>query len=462
MYAIVDIETTGGHASANGITEIAIVLHDGTKIIHQYQTLINPGISIPIYISALTGISNEMVYNAPPFKQVALEIYNLLKDRIFVAHNVNFDYSFVKHHLSLSGYDLQCKKLCTVRLGRKIIPGYLSYSLGKLCKSLKIEIENRHRALGDAEATAQLFSLLLQRDSDGHISQSLNRNSKEQQLPPNLNKADLDNLPSLPGVYYFNDKKGKSIYVGKAKNLKKRVLSHFTGNSTTKQRQDFMRHIHSITFQQCGTELLSFILEASEIKRLWPSNNRALKRFGHAYGLFSYEDQRGYLRLVIDKKRKFSNPIYSFNQISEGNSMIQLLIKQFNLCPKLCFIQRNNDCCIGLNEKICFGACDGSEENILYNKRVNLALDGLMAALPSFAVFDEGRNKEEKSIVLIEQGQLKGMGYVPISLPIEDISQIKPHLEPYINNDYTRNLVQNFALRYPDKVMMFDLNTGNK
>ena len=134
MYAIVDIETTGGHASANGITEVAICIHDGKKITQRFSTLVNPRMDIPVYIRALTGISNEMVQDAPPFEDVAADIYHLLHGKIFVAHNVNFDYSFIRHHLSAAGYDLQCNKLCTVRLGRKILPGLPSYSLGKLCR----------------------------------------------------------------------------------------------------------------------------------------------------------------------------------------------------------------------------------------------------------------------------------------------------------------------------------------
>lgn len=453
MYAIVDIETTGGHASANGITEIAIVLHDGKEVVQHYQTLINPGISIPIYISALTGISNEMVEQAPPFKQVAAEVFNLLQGRIFVAHNVNFDYSFIRHHLLLAGFDLQCKKLCTVRLGRKILPGYASYSLGKLCKCLNIEIEHRHRAAGDAHATAKLFTMLLEKDSDGHILQSLNRNSKEQQLPAHLNKADLDKLPLSPGIYYFNDQKGKAIYVGKAKNLRKRVLSHFTGNNSGRQRQEFMRHIHSITYQQCGTELMAFILEAAEIKRLWPANNRSLKRFDLAYGLYTYEDQNGYLRLMIDKKKKYSSPVYTFSQISEGHNLIQLLMKEHNLCPKLCFIQRNNDCCNGITHQHCFGACEGKESFEEYNKRVNAALISLKATLPTYAVMDEGRTEDESSLILMEEGQLKGMGYIPRNQALDDWDLLRPLLNPYISNDYIRNLIENFALRFPEKVI---------
>jgi DNA polymerase-3 subunit epsilon len=142
-YAIVDIETTGGHASANGITEVAIYVHDGERITDSYQTLINPGMPIPINITGLTGITNDMVQRAPEFWEVADKIYELLKGNIFIAHNVNFDYSFLKSQLSDCGYDLTTNKLCTVRLSRKIFPGLDSYGLGKICGYLDIKIESR-------------------------------------------------------------------------------------------------------------------------------------------------------------------------------------------------------------------------------------------------------------------------------------------------------------------------------
>lgn len=455
MYAIVDIETTGGHASANGITEIAIVLHDGEKVIDRFETLLNPQRHIPIYISALTGITNEMVEEAPVFSEVAARIYSLLENRIFVAHNVNFDYSFIKYHLAICGYELHAKKLCTVRLSRKVFPGMLSYSLGRLCKQLKVELRNHHRAGGDADATAILFSMIIQNDFEGHIGQSLNRNTKEQQLPPNVSRSDFDKLPSSPGVYYFYNQRGKVLYVGKAKNIKKRVASHFTGNNANKQRQDFLRDIHSISFQECGTELMAFILEANEIKRLWPQNNRALKRFEQAYGLFMYEDQNGYFRLLIDKKRKGSNPVYRFNQLTEGHNLVRKLIEEFDLCPKLCFIQTNREECIGFENRPCRGACGGKESRVLYNIRVQQAISKLKTDLPSFALLDRGRTEEEQSVILIEQGALHGMGYIVKNTPMEDIKAVKSLVLPCPSNDYVRNLVQNYALQHPECMLSF-------
>lgn len=453
MYAIVDIETTGGHASANGITEIAICIHNGKKVVERYSTLVNPGRDIPIYISALTGITNDMVQKAPPFEDVAHDVYHLLNNNIFVAHNVNFDFSFVRHHLAAAGYELRCNKLCTVRLGRKIMPGLPSYSLGKLCRHLNISNESRHRAAGDAEATAQLFSLLLQKDTSEHIKSALKQNSKEQVLPANLPKKDVEALPQCPGVYYFHDQKGKVIYVGKAKNIKKRVCSHFTGNNPGPQRQEFLRNIHNITFEVCGTELIAFVLEAVEIKRLWPRYNRSLKRFEHAFSLYAFEDQRGYIRLAIDKHRKMTGAIYSCNTLFEGRSILMQLIDTFQLCPKLCFIQNNNTVCTGTNAGQC--ACEGHESPDAYNEKVNLAISQLNKALPTFAIRDAGRTDDEHSCLLIEKGKFYGMGYISHYYNGDSLEQLKEQLKPYPGNDYIRNMVDNYAVKFPGRKMVF-------
>jgi DNA polymerase-3 subunit epsilon len=452
MYAIVDIETTGGHASANGITEIAICIHNGKKVVERYETLINPQRDIPIYIQALTGISNEMVRNAPPFEDVAADIYHLLNGKIFVAHNVNFDHSFVKYHLTEAGYDLQCNKLCTVRLGRKILPGLPSYSLGKLCRSLGIDNESRHRAGGDADATAKLFSILLQNDKDGHITGALKQRSKEQVLPPNLDKSYIDKLPMMPGVYYFHDQKGKVIYVGKAKNIKKRVCSHFTGNNPSQQRQGFLKEIHSISSQECGTELIAFVLEAVEIKRLWPKFNRSLKRFEQGYALYDYIDQRGYVRLAVDKHRKFQMPLYTCNSLLEGYNLLNQLIESFDLCPKLCFVQKNSAECSGTYKENC--ACTGHMSPDEYNAKVEAAITSLNEALPTFAIRDKGRSYDEQSCILIEKGRFYGMGYIATDTVADSLHQLKTYLTQYPGNDYIRNIVSTYAAKYPERIMV--------
>ncbi len=452
MYAIVDIETTGGYAANNAITEVAIVLYDGKKEIKRYETLVNPGMPIPRYVQALTGINDNTVSAAPFFSDVAEQIFEILRDAIFVAHNVNFDYSFLKHHLNINGFQLNTKKLCTVRLSRKVFPGLISYSLGNLCRSLGIEIANRHRAGGDVDATVLLFQKIMHADEKGHIHEMLKGRNREQYLPPNLSADQLEQLPMTTGVYYFHNEKGKVVYVGKAKNLRKRVSSHFSNNKPNKQKQEFLRNIFSITYQECGTELMAFLMECVEIKRLWPQYNRSLKRFEQTYGLYMFEDWNGYRRLAIEKRKKNLEPLYTFSLLQEGQNMLRKLIREFNLCPKLCFLQIDDEKCEGVKEKYCFGACEQKESIKNYNERVQNAIESLKNRLPSFTLIGEGRTRNEQSCILIERGKFYGMGYLPADCDaIVELTQLKNYLTPYPENDYMRGLVYQHATRWPNK-----------
>lgn len=209
MYTIVDIETTGGSSRNDKITEIAIFVHDGEKIIDQFVSLINPERSIPYFITSLTGISNEMVADAPKFYEVARKIVEITEGKTFVAHNVSFDYHFIRQEFKNLGYSFKRDLLCTVKLSRKLIPGLRSYSLGSLCNDVNINIDNRHRARGDAEATVKLFELLLTLD-DG--SGSIINKPGLSRLNPALDPEIIASLPEEPGIYYFYDEK-KGVYI---------------------------------------------------------------------------------------------------------------------------------------------------------------------------------------------------------------------------------------------------------
>ena len=455
MYAIVDIETTGGYASNNDITELCIVLHDGIQVTDRYETLIRPVVPIPYYIQALTGITHNMVASAPTFQEIAPAIFRLLDGKVFIAHNVNFDYSFLKHHLQESGFDLTCQKLCTVRLTKKVFPGLPSYSLGNICRYFGIPIENRHRAGGDTTATVRLFEHILRNEGLVHITEFLRRGSREQCLPPHLPREQVINLPYTPGVYYFHNQHGKIIYVGKAKNLKYRVSSHFTHNGAGRQRQEFLRNVYGISYQQCSTELIAFILESIEIKRLWPEYNNSQKRFTPTYALYSYEDSNGYLRMVIDKKKQQLKPLYTFNHLAEGHRLLNRLVREYNLCPKLCFLQTNDDPCIGFPEHSCFGACEKKEHTNEYNNRLQAAIQYLEKMLPTFAVLDEGKHSAEQSCILIEKGKFYGMGYVPTGLNVDSVETLKHRITAYPENDYIRGLIYQYAERRPDKKIEF-------
>ncbi|MEC3879689.1 exonuclease domain-containing protein [Parapedobacter sp. 10938] len=443
QYAIVDIETTGGYASGSGITEIAILIHDGHRVVDRYETLINPHRPIPLAIQALTGITDALVADSPAFHEVAPRIYALLADHIFVAHNVNFDYSFVKHHLAAAGYHLDVRKLCTVRMSRKLRPGLPSYSLGKLCDALGISINNRHRAMGDAEATAILFGQLMEGDTQGVIVDMLKKTSKHQQLPPNLPKEQFDALPNGIGVYYFRDKGGKTIYVGKARDIRKRIAQHFTGHTPQLQRQHFLRHIHSVTYERCGTELMALLLEAAEIQRLWPAYNRALKRFEPKFALYAYEDCGDYLRLAIGKHGKHHNPVHVFHRHLDAYNLLHRLIREFDLHPGLC----------GIGKPI------APPPPSTHNPRIQQAIYHLGHHLPTFAIIDQGRSGDEKSCIWVEQGKLYGMGYISQHADLATPGAVKEALTPYPSNHYMMQLIYSYAEKHPAVVWRPDLHS---
>ncbi len=458
MYAIVDIETTGGFAGGNRMTEIAVIIHDGNEIIHEYETLLNPMQEIPRYISGLTGITNQMVEEAPMFEDVADELFELLNDKVFVAHNVQFDYSFMKKAFEDAGYAYRSKKLCTVRLSRKAFPGHRSYSLGNLCESLRIPITDRHRAMGDAKATAIIFDRIL-KDNEDLIRETLNHRSRENILPPNLPREEFDALPEACGVYYFIDAHGKVIYVGKAINIRKRILGHFSGTSKGRRNQYMRNEVHHISFELTGNELIALVLEAQEIRRIWPKYNQAIKRPVIKWAIYQYEDREGYIRLQIGKQYRGMNSIASFNSHSEAWQSLLERVRDFELCPKLCGIQKSTGACYDLATGTCKGACDGIEEPEKYNERIRKSIESFSMKDLSFALIGQGRRFNEKSVLLVEDGTYSGFGYY-----LSDESQISEHeIREIIKPGQTSAEIEQYIstfVHHPDHEVVFLNSAG--
>ena len=286
------------------------------------------------------------------------------------------------------------------------------------------------------------------------INKSLQHNSKEQCLPPNVPKEHFEKLPLSPGIYYFHDQKGKVIYVGKAKNLRERVNSHFSNNSESRQKQNFLRHIYSISYQPCATELMASILESTEIKRLWPIFNYSQKRWEDEFGIFMYEDQNSYLRLGIEKNKKLIKPVYTFQYIVEGHTILRKLVERYSLCPKLCFLQTDASPCEGMKNHSCFGACEKIEIASFYNQRVHQAIESL-STQPSYVIVDKGLKEEELSCILVMKGKLYGMGYIPRDVQVMQPDAIKDFVQPYKENSVIRNLLYGYTVKNPSKVKLF-------
>ena len=439
-FAIVDIETTGSHAGANSITEIAILVHDGIQVIDSFQSLINPGTTIPPFISRLTGITNEMLIHAPRFHEIAKKIWNMTEDSVFVAHSVNFDYSFIREEFKTLGADFKRPKLCTVRLSRKVFPGNASYSLGNICKTLNIEIKNRHRAMGDAEATVRLFEKCLLNDRDNIVAKSLKKNSKESTLPPNLPIEVFNELPDKTGVYYFYNLKGDIIYVGKAINIRKRIISHFSG--PTAARFAFISSIANITYTICGTELIALLLESSEIKRLFPIYNQAQKFDRCNYILTEYVDQKGIKHLVFTRYNKKLKAITHFRSFDAGREFVFHLIKDYNLCPKYCGMYSGAGPCLDHKQSLCNGICDDKESVGAYNKRVDSALKKIYKNLQTSIIIDVGRTLGEKSVVLVEEGIYKGFGYCNENFTIDTPEKAREIILPLKHNPDVQRILE--------------------
>jgi DNA polymerase-3 subunit epsilon len=454
LFAVVDVETTGGGMTGNRLTEICVVLLRGSEIIKKYSTLINPEINIPVYITALTGIDNNLVGDAPKFYEVAKKIEELTRGAIFVAHNVNFDYNVLHNEFKELGFEFTRKKLCTVRLSRKLIPGLSSYSLGKLCDSINIPIIDRHRAEGDTDATVILFQRLLSLDTDWEVIRTfLHAHSKEATLPPHISSEQIRDLPETPGIYLFKDKQHKVIYAGKAINIRKRVLSHFYDKMTKEFKLG--QETYYIDHETTGNELMALLLEAEHIRKHYPKYNRAQKRPGRVYQIFSYINQRGVIQLALGKTKMTSDSVGTFYNRGEATEKLEQLCELFKLCPRYCTLQSNIEVCSHYRIRNCEGVCDGSELVEDYNKKVMAAIASLSSDMQSYVIREKGRHFQEEAFVLIKEGRYQGFGFVEVDVQITALEDYEPFLKLQEATYHTNKILSNYLRKQGRPKMLF-------
>jgi len=438
MYAIVDIETTGLSPQKDKIIEIAIYIHDGEKIIDEYSTLINPEIFISDYITRINGITNKMVANAPKFYEVAKDIVNYTKDKIFVAHNASFDYNFIRSEFKSLGYNFSCTNLCTVKLSRKIIPKQKSYSLGNLCNTLNIQINNRHRAAGDALATVRLFELLLQKDKT--LGQQ--KSSKFY----NVEASVISNLPEETGVYYLHNQQGEIIYVGKSKNIRTRVFSHFS-NENTSRALKMADEIFDISYELTGSELIALLLESNEIKNHKPKYNRLQRRTTNNSGIFTSVDEYNYICFRVESIDK-EIPLISFNSNKEAKERLFELSEKYNLCQKLCGLYDSQGACFYYQLKQCKGACIQKEPTEQYNMRAQKMISDLSMEWKNVIVIDKGRTENERSVVQVTNGKYMGFGYIDIDCIQNNIENLVDSIKNYPDNKDIRQIIKTYLRQH--------------
>lgn len=446
MYAIIDIETTGGHTTSDRITEIAIVIHDGQQVVEEYASLVDPERRIPYRISSITGITNELVASAPKFYEIARKIVELTEGCTLVAHNAKFDYGFIRNEFKSLGFEYKRPVLCTVELSRNLLPGLKSYNLAQLCKALGIEASQFHRALADAKATTELFvylqGLATLRSKDLSEAAQLSRMNPD----ANLKKDQIDKLPKETGVYYFYDASHQLIYVGKSIDIRSRVLSHFA-NNTNGKAVEMKANISHIRYAVTGSELVALLKESDEIKRFKPIFNRMQRRSRFNVGLFASPDASGYLQFRTERLRKGGpEPVGAFSTMAEVRGYLERMVDALQLCQRHMGLQKGKGPCFYFGIHKCLGACTGLESVEAYNERAQQVLAPLQYAGSNLLIVEPGRKTGEKALVLVENGKYAGFGFIEEEFIDNDVAVLKRCIQPYADNKDVRQII-NLYLR---------------
>lgn len=441
MYAILDIETTGGQFNEEGITEIAIYKFDGHEIVDQFISLVNPEIPIQPFVVKLTGINNAMLRSAPKFFEVAKRIIEMTNDCVIVAHNASFDYRILRTEFGRLGYDFNQKTLCTVELSKKLLPEQPSHSLGKLVRALGIPMADRHRATGDAMATVKLFKMLLDKDLEKVIVKELIKTDIVKGIAPKLLDI-VEHLPSKTGIYYIHREDGNIIFIGKSKNIKKRVNQHFTG--ITKSAKKIQNEVFTVTYEETGSELIALLKESEEIKINRPIYNRMSPKTNFAWAIYAEKDENGYLNLKLLKADGRKKEVTAFVTAQEGKNALFRITSHYNLCQKLTGLYETKTHCFQHTINECDGACVGKISSEEYNARVQTFIDKNLFENKSMVVVDKGRTLNERSAILIEKGIYKGYAFYDLNYQINNIEILRNIIIPMQSNRDTRNSIQNY------------------
>ncbi len=425
MFAIIDIETCGGKFEyrRGHVIEICILIHDGLTVVDKFTTLINPQCYISPTFVRISGITNEMVEGAPTFAQVANKIWEMTEGKIFVAHNVGFDYGFIKEEFASFGAKFKRDTLCTVRLSRKLIPGKKSYSLGNLCESLGIENEARHRAEGDAVATAKLFDILMQIKSDHPVFKNKGVDELMVRRIDKIKKYILDKLPEECGVYYFLDQEQNIIYIGKSVNAYNRAMSHF--NTKEQKGRKMLNDLYNVDFVATGSELIALLLEAEEIKKHKPKYNRQRKADNFTHSIDWFKDEKGIINFKLVDYNESENALMSFTSYFSARDRLESWLDEHTLCLRYCGLTDDKAICFNHQIKKCNGICAEQEEIEIYNKRAEAILDNYIFAKPNFVIIDKGKMPGEQSVILIENSHYAGFGYFDSSIQISSPEEFK-------------------------------------
>jgi DNA polymerase-3 subunit epsilon len=361
-----DIETSGGSLATSRIIEVAAIRVENQEIVEEFTTLLNPGTSIPSWITNLTGITTNDVAPAPFFEDIAYQLLQILDGATFIAHNVRFDYSYIKKELQACGYEYNPKLLCTVRLSRALYPECKGHSLEKIIARHAISVSARHRAYDDALAIKDFSELAYHEKGVEAFQAAVQKQFKTRSMPPNLREADLAAIGHTPGVYVFEDKEGSPLYVGKSVNLRNRVLSHFNQDTKHVKEMQLSLGVHTVRTVETKTELEALLLESSMVKDLLPIHNRKLRRVKSHFVFLKSTDEQGYTTIRIadvdlSEQADLSQIYGMYASRAKAKAALEEKRQTYRLCPKLLGLEHGKGACFMYQLGKCPGACKGSE-----------------------------------------------------------------------------------------------------
>ena len=407
LFAVVDVETTGGSLEQGSrITEIAVVVHDGYLVHEKFSSLVNPGIPIPPFISKLTGITDEMVASAPAFTEIAPQLQELFTDKIFVAHNVSYDLSYVSAEFSRCGIDFTTDKLCTCQVSRSIFKGFGSYSLSALTKNLGITLNGHHRALNDALAASEILKMLV--DYQGLQEILMHRSPQEKK---NFRAAELLNkLPEKAGVYFFTDSNKEIFYVGMSKNIRKRVARHLSVSRSGKSKK-IQLMLDDISYYETGCELLPCIIESEEIKNYQPYFNRAGKR-EIQYCLTTLTNKNLPAYHITEVKNCITPVLKMFKSRQSAEEFLDKHTEKYQLCRCLNGLDKFSSSCFYTQIKKCNGVIQKKESEQEYETRFQKSLSSFHSYNEDIMLFLENDYSADEYVVLARKNRSIGYTFV--------------------------------------------------
>ncbi len=378
--AFVDIETTGGSLSLHRIIDVAVIGATGDRVDFEWQSLVNPGVYVPAGITALTGIDNEMLLDAPPFERIAKELRERLEGRVFVAHNVRFDYGFIRREFAAIGTPWRSPNLCTVRLSRALYPEMPRHNLDAVMEHHGIVIENRHRAMPDAQALLAFWRRVRAAWPKEQLQSAVDLASHRATLPAALSPDLPDDLPEGPGVYrFFGSREGGGdtlLYVGKANNLRERVLDHFRAGASDAKSRRLAAQVQRVAWTETAGELGALLLEAREVRESQPVYNRQLRGGGERLTWLFDDGAAPQLVTLTAQVLRSGNAFGAYRAARDARRALESLAREHRWCFKLLGLESAAGSCFGLQVGRCNGACVGKESARVHLARVKL---GLMA-----------------------------------------------------------------------------------